>query len=188
MPIKGIIMRSLSLEENNVKNCEYVFKNNHNFYLITLVSSGNFCPNCYTFSKRVHGYKDKKIKHSLLLKDNLTIIYHQRRYICPFCNKTFVERIPNSRLSNLNIHKTLELLKDYNQTFSSVARLVHLSPTEVFDIFDSYVQTERKSLQEVICIDEFHFSRHAKNRFACLLIGFNNGLVLDVLETRKKDI
>lgn len=189
-PIKDIIMRTLSLEENNVEKCEYVFKDNQNYYLITLVSRGNFCPMCHTFSKKSNGYKDKKIRHSILLKENLTVIYHQRRYICPKCGKTFIEKNPfslnNARLSRSTIDKTLKLLKDYNQTFSSVARLVNLSTTEVINLFDSYVQIDRKPLQEVICIDEFHFSRHAANRFACLLIGFKNGLILDVLESRKK--
>lgn len=189
-PIKDIIMRTLSLEEDNVEKCEYIFKNNQNYYLITLFSRGNFCPECHTFSKKTHGYKDKRIKHSILLKENLTVIYHQRRYICQNCGKTFIETNPfsldHAHLSTVTIDKTLALLKDYNQTFSSVGRLVNLSPTEVTDLFDRYIQIDRKPLQEVICIDEFHFSRHATHRFPCLLIGFKNGLILDVLETRKK--
>lgn len=183
-------MRSLSLEENNIEKFDYSFQDNHNYYSITLVSRGNFCPLCHSFSKKVHSYKDKKIKHSILLKEPLTIIYHQRRYICPLCHKTFIEANPfismNNKISHKTIDITLSLLKDYNQTFSSVSRLVHLSVTEVIGIFDQYVQIERKPLQKVICIDEFYFSRHSKNKFACLLIGFKNGLVLDVLESRKK--
>ena len=183
-------MSSLSLEEINFEMFDYVFKNNQNFFFVTLVSRGNFCPVCHTFSKKVHGYKDKKIKHSILLKEPFTVIYHQRRYICPQCGKTFIERCPfissNTKISQKTIHNTLSLLKDYNQTFSSAARLVNLSVTEVIDIFDQYVQIERKPLHEIICIDEFYFSRHSKNKFACLLISFKNGLILDVLESRKK--
>lgn len=183
-------MRSLSLEENNIEKFDYSFKDNHHYYSITLVSRGNFCPHCHSFSKIVHSYKNKKIKHSILLKEPLTLIYHQRRYICPICHKTFIEPNPfismNNKISHKTIDMTLSLLKDYNQTFSSVSRLVHLSVTEVIEIFDQYVQIERKPLQKVICIDEFYFSHHSKNKFACLLIGFKNGLVLDVLESRKK--
>ena len=126
----------------------------------------------------------------MLIKGDLTVIYHQRRYICPHCGKTFVEFnsfiADHSHFSTITINNTLSLLKDYNQTFSSVSRLVNLSVTEVIDIFDRYVQIERKPLQEIICIDEFYFSRHSKNKFSCLLIGFKNGLILDVLESRKK--
>lgn len=190
MPIKDIIMRSLDLEEINIEKFDYIFRNNQNFYFITLVSRGRFCPNCHTFSKKVHSHKDKKIKHSFLIKEELTIIYHQRRYICPHCHKTFVEDNPfcaeHSHFSSLTINKTLSLLKDYNQTFSSVSRLMNISVSQVIEIFDQYVQIERKPLQEVICIDEFYFSKHSKDKFACLLIGFKNGLVLDVLKSRKK--
>lgn len=190
LPIKDIIMKSLNLEELNIEKFDYVFRNNQNFYFLTLVSRGRFCPHCHTFSKMVHSYKDKKIKHSFLIKENLTVIYHQRRYICPYCHKTFIEINPfcaeHSHFSSLTIHKTLSLLKDYNQTFSSVARLMNISVSQVIEIFDQYVQIERKPLQEVICIDEFYFSRHSKDKFACLLVGFKNGLILDVLKSRKK--
>lgn len=188
--MQDFIMKSLSLTEVNVESCEYLTKNNESFYLITLVSRGNVCPECFTYSKKVHSYKDKKIKHSVLLKENLTIIYHQRRYICPKCGRTFVEVNPfassKSRISQRTVDKTLELLKEYNQTFSSVGRMVNLSPTEVIEIFDKYVRIDRKPLQEVICIDEFYFSAHSKNKYACMIIGFKNGLLLDILESRKK--
>lgn len=190
LPIKDIIMRSLSLEENNVEEFDYRFLNGQNFYFISLVSRGNFCPECHQFSKKIHSYKDKKIKHSFLIKEELTVIYHQRRYICPQCGKTFIENNPftadHSHFSTITVDKTLSLLKEYNQTFSSVARLINISVTQVIEIFDQYVQIERKPLQEVICIDEFYFSRCSKNKYACLLIGFKNGLILDVLESRKK--
>lgn len=190
MPIKDIIMRTLSLEESNVLSCDYVYKNNMNYYLITLVSRGMFCPKCHTYTKKIQGYKDKDIVHSILIKESLTVKYHQRRYICPNCRTTFIEKNPfvsfNSSISKQSIDNVLLLLKDYNHTYSSVARNVFLSPTEVIEIFDQYVQIERKPLQEVICIDEFYFSRNSKNKYACLLIGFKNGLILDVLESRKK--
>lgn len=183
-------MSTLDLEESNVQSIQYVNKNNQHFYLLTLVSRGAFCPECRTFSKKIHGYKDKKINHSILLKENLTIVYHQRRYKCPNCSKTFVESDPftshHCRFSNKTIDNVLNLLKDYNQTFSSVSRLTGVSITEVIEIFDEYVQIDRKKLQEVICIDEFYFSRKSKYKYACMLVGFKNGLIIDVLESRKK--
>ena len=183
-------MSTLDLEESNVQSIQYVNKNNHHYYLLTLVSRGSFCPVCDTFSKKIHGYKDKKINHSILLKEKLTVIYHQRRYKCPNCSKTFVESDPFTshyrRFSNRTIDNILSLLKDYNQTFSSVSRLTGVSVTEVIEIFDKYVQLDRKRLQEVLCIDEFYFSRKSKYKYACLLVGFKNGLIIDVLESRKK--
>lgn len=70
MPIKDIIMRSLYLDAINIEKFDYVFRNYQNFYFITLVSRGRFCPNCHTFSKKVHSYKDKKSNILFLLKKN----------------------------------------------------------------------------------------------------------------------
>ena len=128
-----------------------------NYYLITLVSRGNRCPRCGTYSKKVHGYKDRKITHSILLNENLNVLYHQRRYICPSCKKTFIEINPfvsnHPGLSKKTIDNILLLLKEYNQTISSVARLTHVSVSEVIEVFDEHVRIKRKKMQEVICID-----------------------------------
>lgn len=190
MPKKDFIMRTLNLEEINVERLEYIYKYKRNYYLLTLVSRGRFCPECGCFTNKIHGYKDKQIRHSILFKEELIVIYHQRRYICTYCNKTFVEYNPfvgqGNRTTSSTKDNVLKALKDYNATFSSVARSLSLSPTEVINIFDQYVQIERKQLQEVICIDEIYFSPKSKNKYICLLVGFKNGLILDVLESRKK--
>lgn len=155
-------MSTLDLEEANVQSIQYVKKNNQHYYLLTLVSRGSFCPECNTFSRKIHDYKDKMINHSILLKEKLTVVYHQRRYKCPDCSRTFVESDPftfhHCRFSNKTADNVLNLLKDYNQTFSSASRLTGISVTEVIEIFDEYVQIDRKRLQEIICIDEFYFS------------------------------
>ena len=67
-----------------------------------------------------------------------------------------------------------------------VAKKTNLSVTEVITIFDEHVQIKRKKLSHAICIDEFFFSHHAKNKYACMLINFKNGLVLDILLSRHK--
>lgn len=189
-PINDIIMRTLNLTEENVLSIQYVYKNKHNFYILTLVSRGNYCPQCHTFSKKIHSYKIRNLNHAFLLKDDCTIKYKQRRYICPNCGTTFIEAAPfisnHPKLTKTTITKVLELLKDYNSTFSSVARQTNTSVTEVIQVFDEYVQIDRKPLSPVICIDEFYFSRHNDSKYACLLVNFKNGLILDVLDSRKK--
>ena len=143
-PINDIIMRTLNLTEENVLSIQYVYKNKHNFYILTLVSRGNYCPQCHTFSKKIHSYKIRNLNHAFLLKDDCTIKYKQRRYICPNCGTTFIEAAPfisnHPKLTKTTITKVLELLKDYNSTFSSVARQTNTSVTEVIQVFDEYVQ------------------------------------------------
>jgi transposase len=68
-------------------------------------------------------------------------MYKQRRYICSVCGTTFVEDASfvsnHPKLTKTSVIKILELLKDYNTTFSSVARQTNTSVTEVIQIFDS---------------------------------------------------
>lgn len=183
-------MRTLNLTEENVLSIQYVYKNKHHLYVLTLVSRGNYCPQCHAFSKKVHSYKLRNLNHAFLLNDNCSIKYRQRRYICPKCGTTFVEDATfisnHPKLTKTTITNILELLKDYNTTFSFVARQTNTSVTEVIQVFDEYVQIARKPLSPVICIDEFYFSRHNDSKYACLLVNFKNGLILDVLESRKK--
>lgn len=180
------------MKEENVKQIDHVTKSGIHYCYITLVSRGAFCKNCHTFTKKVHGYKEKPITHSILIKKQMKIIYRQRRYICTNkeCGKTVIENDPftssHKKITKATRDNVLELLKDYNQTYSSVAREMNISPTLVQEIFDEHLQIRRKELQEVICVDEFYLGGYHKNKYACMLIGFKNGLILDVLPSRHK--
>lgn len=180
----------MNLKEENVECIDYVTKSGVYYYRITLVSRGKFCKNCHTYTKKIHSYKEIVIEHSILIKKQLKVIYKQRRYICPVCGKTFVEDnnfISNhKKITHATVHNVLALLKDYNQTYSSVAKALNISPTLVQNIFDEHVQIKRKPLQEIICIDEFYLGKNSKNKYACMLIGFRNGLIIDVLPSRHK--
>lgn len=47
---------------------------------------------------------------------------------------------------------------------------------------------KRNSLTECICMDEFFFSKHARKKYALLILGFNNGKIIDILPTREKHV
>ena len=190
MPIYNDIIRTLNIKEDNLESIDYAFKNNHSYYFIKIVSRGVFCPNCGQYITRIHSYDSISLTHSIFISHHTTIIYKRRRYICPNCKVTKSEPNPfqssHPKLTNETVKNVLILLKDYNQTFSMVARKTNISITMVQTIFDEHVQIERKTLTEAICMDEFYFSRKAQNKYACLLISFKNGMVIDVLPSRKK--
>lgn len=143
------IIHSLNLKVENVESISHAFKNNTHFYFIKLVSRGIFCPNCGQYTQKVHEYKTISLNHSIFIAENASVIYKARRYICPHCSKTAFEHSPfkshHPRLTLKTIQNVLLLLKDYNQTFSMVAKKTNLSVTEVMTIFDEYVQIERKN-------------------------------------------
>ena len=190
MPIYNDIIRTLNIKEENLESIDYAFKNNHSYYFIKLVSRGVFCPKCGRYITKVQTYDSIRLTHSIFISHHTTVIYKRRRYICPHCKVTKSE--PNSfqsshpKLTNETVKNVLLLLKDYNQTFSMVARKTDISVTMAQTIFDEHVQIERKLLSEAICMDEFYFSRNAESKYACLLINFKNGLVIDVLPSRRK--
>ena len=159
-------------------------KNDETHYYVTLVNNGGRCPCCGTYTKGCKDLKPKRIIHD----EKVIIHYSARRLKCK-CNKTFYEDNPfcddESNISTYCVKRILEELKRYNHTFLEVAQRFDISVTKVIEIFDTHVQIKRKSLREVISIDEFYFSRRSKNKYAFMILGLN-GEILDILKSRKK--
>ena len=178
------------LKETDVEYCTETLKNKVHHFYITLVNRGSRCMNCGTFTKHIKEYKNKDINYAILLNEKSIIHYRARRLVCPKCGKTFWEHNPfstqYSNVSDKTVNKLLELLKNYNETFSSVANKVFLSTNEVINIFDEHVQLERHQLSRCIALDEFYFSRHAKRKYALMVLSLDKGYVIDLLETREK--
>lgn len=169
------IIHSLNLKAENVKSISHAFKNNTHFYFIKLVSRGVFCPDCGQYTKKVHEYKNISLNHSIFITENASVIYKARRYICPHCSRTTFENNPfkshHPRLTLKTVQNVLILSKDYNQTFSMVAKKTNLSVTEVITIFDEHVQIERKNfLKLFVLMSSSSLAMQKINMLVCLLI------------------
>lgn len=179
------------LKESDVLECITSRKYNVNYYDITLINRGGHCPSCGLFTKKIKGYTKKKISHSIYQTEDCYIVLNHRRLICHNCNKTFYENNPfvedYKSISSITVKNTLVHLKNYNQTFASVARTVGLSKTKVMEIFDEHIQVKRHALPEFLCVDEIYFSRKAQSKYNLVLMNFNNGLIIDMLESRHKN-
>ena len=81
----------------------------------------------------------------------------------------------------------LEHLKTPSNTFTSASNIYHISKQSVINIFDTYVDAQRKTLPEVLSIDEFYKARSSKYKYACMLYDFKSKKVIDVLTTRHKN-
>lgn len=180
----------LGLKDREVEYCKEVVKNKTHFFYIRLVNRGQRCHNCGTYTRDIKEYRNKKINHAVLLNEPCVIVYNARRFKCPKCGTTFYENNPfthqYSKISDTTIDNTLQLLKNYNETFSSVARKVNLCKAQVINIFDEHVQVERKELSSAIGVDEFYFSRHARKKYALMILSLNKGYVIDLLPSREK--
>lgn len=178
------------LKDSDVEVCTETLKAGVHHFRITLVNRGGRCSHCGTFTKNIKEYKTKDIRHSIFMNEQAVIHYHARRFQCPQCGKTFYEENPfctqYSRLSDKTVENVLKLCKNYNETFRSIARKVGLSVNEVITIFDEHVQVTGNPLSSCIAIDEFYFSRKAKNKYALMILSLNKGYVIDILESREK--
>lgn len=188
------IIKILNLEDFIIDiESTTLLKEKNVFYLsIKLTKLPSYvCENCGCLCTKTHDYIKKTINHGLFSDNKLIIYYYARRIKCGSCGKRFYEHNPfsnkNENISFYTIHKILETLKDFHITFTHVANKYYLSKNQVLVIFDQYVDCHRKTLPEVMCIDEFYLGKKSKQKYAFVMLDFSNSQITDILPTRKKD-
>lgn len=162
------------------------------FYInIKLNKQEHYCPACQNKTTKVKSYTDKKIKHSILSGDQCIINYKARRYVCSVCKKTFYENNPfvldNSKMSLKTVYNVLTDLKSCTETFTSVAKRYFISPTSAANVFDKHVAISRRTLPEVLSIDEVYAFKNNRSSYVCVLVDFKSQNLVDVLPSRRKD-
>lgn len=80
----------------------------------------------------------------------------------------------------------MSALKEHSATFSMVARSFNTSPTKVISIFDTFGQMHKNPFPMVISIDEFYWNRKSKSKYACVILDFISGDIIDIINGRKK--
>ena len=185
-------IKLLNLEQFNLKieKIDTVKRNNVLYCYITLKNQKDSCPICSSIPV-IHGYKIKTIKHSISNNNPCFIIYRARRFYCKTCKHTYYEKNPfalkNDKLSTYTIYAVLNDLKDHTVTFKNVAVKYNLSVTSVINIFDTYIDSKRRTLPEVICIDEFYTSKKRQYKYACVFLDFISKKIIYIYPSRRKD-
>lgn len=182
------IIKILNLKDDEIQNIESISSFENEDYLLTLKVKDHICLNCGCITKKIKDYRICKITHKIFINYNSIIYYNKRRYHCTACGKYFYENNPFSsnrkKPSPATIINILKDLKPYNSTFSSVAKKYGLSVTTIIDIFDKHVQIKKKPISDIMCWDEFYFNRHAKHKYAFIMMDFRKKVILDILESR----
>ena len=157
---------------------------------VRLKNRGCRCLKCGTFTTKIKEYRLKKFIHSIYNNIQTVVLFHQRRFVCPHCGHTQMEKDPfrsdGNKVSDKTINDILDMLKRYNVPFKQVGEYFHLTTRAIIKIFDKYVNIKRNELTSVICIDEIYFSRHRKKKYVLVIINFYNRAILDVLKDRDK--
>lgn len=166
------------------------FSHGIHFIELSTVNHGIRCPSCHAFITKVKEYRLKRIVHDIYEHSHTIILFRHRRFICPHCRHTIMEDNPfsssDSNISDFTILAILDELKRYNVPFLQVACRHDFSVTKIQSIFDSYVDLPRNPLPDVLCMDEFYFSRKRDKKYCLIMIDFYNHAIIDVLKDRTK--
>ena len=188
---KHDILELFSLEDKDVLSCNYRNANGSAVIDIRLVPKYDPCPNCGSAHPKIKGYSRRVINHGILTDRLCLINYDARRYQCSACNRTYMEKSPfsfgSSSISPLTVQNVLRDLKNFNETFSSVAHRYHISPTSAASIFDQHVSIPRKPLPSIINFDEVYAFRHHSDKYVCVILDFQTSKPVDVLNSRRYD-
>ena len=180
----------IGLKDENVVIDDYTI-NEETKERITSVSLKRIvqaCPECGSASTIIHSNRTKKIVHSYATDFPCTILYKQRRLLCKDCHATFIE--PNNfvlgynHLSDLTISRIFKDLKT-TDSYINIANRYNISSQTVLNYMDRFICPKRRTLPEIICIDEFKNLSFGKGKYACLLINYQTGEIIDVLPNRQ---
>ena len=114
----------------------------------------------------------------------------RKRLKCEVCNKTFVPSLkgilPYTMLTKNLENKLIEDLKT-KMTFADIAKKYHITTSYVIKLFDeTFTYVPRGNFPEILCIDEFYFSRKAEFKYCCCLVDFTKRELIDIIESRQK--
>lgn len=189
---EGFILQLFSLHREDVEELSCIHKPDGIHVFIKLSVKTHECPYCTTPTKKIKGYHNKKITHSILHNVSCFIDYRVRRYECPACGKSFTEDNPfsrgNSTISTVTVYNVLAALRNPKLSYEDVAKMFGISAASVMAIFDRYVQIPRKILPKYILIDEVHAVDDPTSKYACVIMDYVTQDIIDILPTRKRTI
>ena len=185
------ILALFNLESEDIEDISYT--NEAELAIIRILLRPDYppCPDCGNPNVLIKGYELKKINHGILTDRKCILHYRARRYRCPVCGRTFYEHNPfvfsSMKISALTVINVLKDLKSQTETFSSVAKRYHISPTSAASIFDQHVQLPRLPLPELMSIDENYafFHKGENSKYIFVMLDYRTGEAIDILPSRK---
>jgi transposase len=160
-------------------------------------TSGDTCPNCGTFSEKIHDIRGRVKRDIFLRSYQVRLILYKRRFRCVLCKKTFTEKdgiCGRYRRTTKRFREDLAY-QSMKNTIAQVAESCEVGPRFVQECFESLIQEKYaekgRSLDETaklptpqyLGIDEF--ARRKGHCYDTILCDLENHIVLEVCEGRK---
>lgn len=161
------------------------------YYLEQETSTIRKCPNCNRHDLHIKGYYNCKMNLTINSNETDTLIIKRVRFQCNKCGKTYSPKIeginPYTSISEkTKSNMVLDMLK--KETFTAIANRYNVSVGYVIDLFDkTFKYVPRGELSNIICIDEFHFSKIYDQNYCVAITDFTNKKIIDIVKNRKKD-
>lgn len=180
--ISNYINKLLNIEDVFIKNI--IHKDDSIEIFISTKPKLHDCPNCGHQTKRVHDYRNQKIKDLPFQLKDCYLILKKRRYHCS-CGKHFFESYSflsryqqrTRRLTHSVAHELRE-----NVSIKHISNKLNLSSSTITRILDS-INYERPNLKKAIAIDEFKGNAET-GKYQCILVDPIKCKVLDILPDR----
>lgn len=149
------------------------------------------CPYCDSAMCSIIGSKIVNIRYSFKSNDNINLILHRRKFKCSSCKSVSLESNPfSSNSSNISYMTEINImgeLRNPNNTFKNISHKFGVSDTYVSTLFDRKFDAKRNKLSTVLSIDEIHSKKLSKSSYCCVLFDPIDNLIIDLLNSRRKE-
>lgn len=146
------------------------------------------CYGCHSNHVNMKANKSKKLIGDQF--NNCPSIYmiHFKRLCCRDCGSSFHDHVPladeTTKIARVTQLHILEDLKPFISVFASVARKYDISTTKVITLFDE----KRYLMPRILLIDEFYFQRHSQQKYAFVMMNFENKVIVDIIKSRWQNV
>ena len=157
-----------------------------NLYLNRRITACPFCKSTNTVIKET---REKHINHCIKPKQKITIILHQKKFICKECRHTFIENNPiGEPISYYGKLQMINSLRETRMTFSNTSSDYFVPLTTVLRTFDECVDIKRHTLSKVLCFDEVYSRKLTRTKYSFCMFDPISNTLLDLLDARRKNV
>ena len=153
---------------------------------VSLDRKPQVCKCCGAETDRVHDYRIRQVRDLELRGKPLRLLYRQRRYVCPICEKRFSEQNDFVGRYMRFTHRTGEKIMGLLRRCSSmkdIARDTGTSVSGVQRVLRMMPVSKPQRLPEAVSFDEFKGNTDGQ-RFQCIVTDPLNHKVFDILPAR----
>lgn len=148
------------------------------------------CPYCHSHSLNIHDRLIKRLYHPVLKGKNTILFLNQYKFLCRTCGKTSLQpnTLGDSSITTKGMLYLLNQFRNPRVTFLDASNDFFIPRTSIMTLFDNHIQIERHKLTEVLSFDENHLSGLTKTSYCCTIYDPISNTLLDLLDSRRKNV